>query len=120
MDEKHVNSKHNEPKRDQAKPTKPEPQEFKDHESHLAALLILYRRWDEIKARDGIPPIAVDKTNSFHGSYVKPTTDLDMIWSEIVGLRKHLGMESQGPGKEKWCRWCKESESEGKEFEHWV
>ncbi|KAJ8066808.1 hypothetical protein OCU04_004193 [Sclerotinia nivalis] len=94
------------------------PAESKFSESQLAALLILYKKWDEIKARDGIPSIAVDKTNSHHGSYVKPITDLDRVWTEIVGLRKLMGWESDnGQGREKWCKWY--NEREGKDFEHW-
>ncbi|KAF7852759.1 uncharacterized protein EAF02_012158 [Botrytis sinoallii] len=64
--------------------------ESKVDESQLAALKILYKRWDEIKARDGIPPIAVDRTNSYHGQYIRTLTDLDMVWKEIVALRKTM------------------------------
>ncbi|TGO56829.1 hypothetical protein BELL_1378g00010 [Botrytis elliptica] len=92
--------------------------ESKFDESQLAALKILYKRWDEIKARDGIPPIAVDRTNSYHGQYIRTLTDLDMVWREIVALRKTMGLESDnGKGRERACRWC--AEREGKEFDHW-
>lgn len=92
--------------------------ESKWDEAQLVALKILYKRWDEIKARDGIPPIAVDRTNSYHGQYIKTLTDLDMVWREIVALRKTMGLESNnGKGRERTCRWC--AEREGKEFDHW-
>lgn len=94
------------------------PSELKPDESPLAALIVLYKRWDEIKARDGIPPIEVDRTNSYYGQYIKTTTDLDIVWKEIVALRKTMGWESdKGKGRERRCRWC--AEREGKEFEHW-
>ncbi|TGO09218.1 hypothetical protein BTUL_0175g00200 [Botrytis tulipae] len=81
------------------------PVESKFDEAQLVALRILYKRWDEIKARDGIPPIAVDRTNSYHGQYIKTPTDLDMVWKEIVALRKTMGLESNNRnGRERTCR----------------